>query len=288
MAIQLTELGPNSCVINTNNEPNSGVNLMALITTWLSQHGWELFDPVSNVNRVFRAQNADGVTYKYVRIDVSTSNSTIYLYHYESWNATTHAGTNLNPISINATSTHQSFSLYLFASARHIALMPKYNGTFGHCLMVLEHSRDNQVPSVLAYPPVVATYGDGAVMRNSNNYGFARSSSGVAGVGNDYAYFSPIHCTVAGSDYPIDSFTSAASVKGFSTIDLWARFTNAVSEHRGRIYGLKIGSANFGSHLDTVTIKCDANGFTDQNGQDVEHFILTPISYPSARFALPA
>jgi hypothetical protein len=107
--------------------------------------GWALFDNVNALNPVISAPCADGVTTKYVQITGSTTQ--IYLKGYESWNATTHVGTNLcynsnssssGYVSINATS---GGVFYLFSSARSIAAWSSLSTNVFQ--MIMEHTRDD-------------------------------------------------------------------------------------------------------------------------------------------------
>ncbi len=95
-------------------------------TVWLANSvasNWEIYDTVSTISYCLRSLNEDGITYKYVHI----YNSSNYLYFdvYESWNTTTHVGTNraaskgsLNSGTVTATVTN-SQSIYILTTNRY-------------------------------------------------------------------------------------------------------------------------------------------------------------------------
>lgn len=289
--IKITELGPNSCAINVIGEANLN-NLANEITTWLAAHGWELYDNWQATKKVYRAVCADGTTYKYAILDMTTPAS-VYLNIAESWNATTHVGTNVNTnASYCSTAVTTNSTVYLFASPRYFAFLTKVNGAFNNTIMVLEHARENTIAKVLAYPPFIATATDG--MTTVAGVGISRSSLGTAAAANaNYALISPMSCRLhpaMGNNYQfVESgyLETKGVLNAFCSYDFYASFSNARLEHRGKLFGIKVGPANFGTVMDRISLKCDANGFSDQDGSDVEHFIIPSGTWGYTRFAIP-
>lgn len=109
--------------------------------------GWELWDAAPNATgKCVRALNADGSTYKYVLIDRHATSGVIYFKTYESWNATTHVGTNLCSGSDNAAMTYRPVDggiIFISASARSLFAQTWSIGTWDSGpFFVCEHTRD--------------------------------------------------------------------------------------------------------------------------------------------------
>lgn len=138
--------------------PNPDLNAMSaecdkinseLINTVTSN--WELWDrvvvtPGSNAYSVLRSLNADGVTYKYLRIDFSSPNSfTINVY--ESWNKVTHAGTNAvySSTTFSSINLNQSSIFYVFANNNYCLFAYKNTvlGAYSPAAGCIEFSRDD-------------------------------------------------------------------------------------------------------------------------------------------------
>lgn len=299
MSIIVTELGPNSCSIKVQDEGTNPVNILNALVDWLLQHGWEMHDNWASNKKVIRAINADGVTYKYVLLDYSVSYAYLAVNLYESWNATTHAGTNpAGTYRISGGQDAYAFSLIVFATNRYFGFFNKNPITIGGFQLIGEHSRDNQNAQVLSYPPTYFTSSLGIVINaNTSGFMFPRSSIGVAGSYHGYTYLSNVQSIFyydryrsgKGPAFVLPSQYKDGNINAFSTIDLYAYFDNdGDNEHRGRVYGLKIGPMNFGTLMDKVKINCDSNGFSDPNGQEVDHYILVEPTYSDRRFAMPA
>ncbi|HIJ84109.1 MAG TPA: hypothetical protein HPQ00_07875 [Magnetococcales bacterium] len=117
----------------TNLSADCDTGASQLVTTVAA--GWSLHDAAAGTNaQCLKAPLADDVgTFKYMVVD---TNTTGYIYGkiYETWNATTHAGTNLAYYSDSSNYCQRistsSYPLYLFASARFV-LMFSYTGTYG-------------------------------------------------------------------------------------------------------------------------------------------------------------
>lgn len=117
--------------------------------------GWSVFDAAAGANQqVLRALNQDGTTYKYLSI-TATSTTAFTFAMYESWNASTHVGTNLAGASTTNTwdATNGGY-FYFYATSKNIIWMPwTVGGGYLDCKgSVMEFSRDT-VPA--GYPCAV-------------------------------------------------------------------------------------------------------------------------------------
>ncbi len=111
---------------------------------------WILHDSAAGTNkRAYKALRSDSSTvYTYITIDYNTANSIIIDLH-ESWNATTHTGTNTTTPSATATDRQQRLSLtvggnlYIGAGGKtindtdYLYLIGEYSGTYGNNNSVL-------------------------------------------------------------------------------------------------------------------------------------------------------
>lgn len=143
-------------------------------------NNWTIFDPTTaSTAPVLRSLNADGVSYKYAYLMSAPPN--LLVTTYESWNATTHVGTNQAAASSTvacAPKAHTSFSttggtLYIYAS-NNLLLLMQNNSTSA---MVGEFSRDSKVLNA-TYPCHYVSQGIyGALMFTGNalvaNAGYA-------------------------------------------------------------------------------------------------------------------
>jgi hypothetical protein len=92
MTITTTQLGTYTTQISLSGEVN-GLGMITALDAAIVAAGWTQWD-VSTLTRVYRILNLDGVTYKYIGIYIDPYNGKINTTSYESWNATTHVGTN--------------------------------------------------------------------------------------------------------------------------------------------------------------------------------------------------
>jgi hypothetical protein len=100
MAVSNTAFTTNSFKITIQDELTGSNNIISEANTAITSLGWDLYDSVDQtdfspmVTRVYRAENFDGVTYKYAIFRWDTLLLRINLSTCESWNTTTKAATN--------------------------------------------------------------------------------------------------------------------------------------------------------------------------------------------------
>lgn len=135
------------------------VTASSSITTTYAVAGWTLHDASAGSNlQVVKALQQDGVTYKYVGIQ-ATSTTAFSIVVYESWNAGTHTGTNdVTSNSITwSSSTQQPFYIYATQQAIVITLQTTaISGSFASPCCALEV--DNTLGTFIAGYPTTFTY----------------------------------------------------------------------------------------------------------------------------------
>lgn len=301
----VTELGQNSCMLSCS-APATRPEILDAIEEVAVAHGWEVYHKISSTRTIFSAPNVDGTSYKYVEINMLTSY--IQLTAYESWNIATSAGT--NPTYQTSTDGNQrlnvgqAYTLFLFITPRYFIMYCRMvDGTYGSgtgktWTGCIEVSRDNEDEVPGNFPIFVSTNGYGMVgleasgtqlhcasfPRTPDNYTAAR--------GSQQTYVS---CVAGGTGNSTaggrlcDSIP--AKVNPFSGLpNIYTPYVGCqgINPHvRGRMYGIKLMTRNAGAPLDTVSIKCDSDGFYSPNGVETDHYILAEEN-SGVRFAIPA
>lgn len=145
MSVTTTSMGSNSAyVVYTASETK--INILNEISTWATSHGWSVYDDRINASSyvVLSAPCLSGTANKFLQLDMASSNLLV-LRVYESWNNSTHVGTNecyVNGIANSSSNTTagQYYDLtnggyfYLFANARYFVVYGKRIGvtTYGN------------------------------------------------------------------------------------------------------------------------------------------------------------
>ena len=143
----------NTVIVQVSQETTS-TTLINAVTTFLTGTGWTLYDTVNASvlanpftpieTRVYRALNADGVTYKYFIIRWDTLKLFFYTSCCESWNATTHVATNESWTQAGGFAQGYDLGnsyLILSARARHVMIWPFINSQPGLWTAVMEFER---------------------------------------------------------------------------------------------------------------------------------------------------
>lgn len=287
MSIVNTPMGDNSFQFDYSTDTTVGEIMTALDAEILDGHGWTLHDAAAGTNqRCYRAQNKDGTTYKYVVLDLSTANS-LKLKVYESWNETTHTGTNLafgSDVTANggATTTLQPGQIYLFVNPRWLAITTRnpFNGQLNSdasrqgIFGCFEVTRDNPedtgadgTPCFLWMNTSFMFYGDGC----GSSPKFKNAAVGVTAKSE----LSTILGKTRDASYKMPAFIPATKNPWNNkdwALTLYAHEPNFVM--RGRVFGLKVTTYNAYLILDRIISKCDADFMYDENGTDTEHHIV--------------
>lgn len=254
-----------------------------------SVHGWELHDTAAGTNAVcYKALNKDGDTYKYAVLDYGTG-TTLNITGYESWNETSHTGTNPAGYTLPAQFADIKLTdrgnIYLFISPRWLALCAKQfsspvilNTVSSGVIGIFETARDNPDDTVVAgYPPFVMLNTTVAADNTSTTLPTCLLPKTMSGNGNQPGELSTIFGkTTMNPSYRLTAFTpNVANV--FSSKD-WA-ITPYVhgpgNEIKGRIFGLKIYTKNKLHFMDKVAVKCDSDFMYDAEAlDDTDHYII--------------
>jgi hypothetical protein len=297
-------MGSNSCLITI---PSSAAlaDLTDTVEAWLSAHGWGVYDASAGTNaRAYRAVCLDTVRYKYVVLDYNTAGK-IILKVYESWNSSTHAGTNLGYNSDSASYCQQidltaGSLLYLFAHARWLAIESNLAGaigsaTGGQFTGCFEVTCDNPEDTPVAGYPcwVWVCFGitsGGSIsfcrLRNGNTGSFAASpvsfiSNGIFGgvyAGGQVIPNLTIYISTS-NDWNGLPFAFNFIVGACGTAPM-------ISEIRGRLFGLSSLSRN-GAFMDSVTLLKDSNYILSASGALVNHWVIGKFGSSDLRCAIP-
>lgn len=232
--------------------------------------GWSVWDAAAGTNaQVFRALNGDGTTYKYMYVGVTATTYDVRCY--ESWNATTHVGTNLSassqPTSDSRFSSASGGTLFVGASTQYAHVLGFVGTTFGLCKSVMERTRLSAWDTIgNGVVPVIYSDGSwtfGPASANligmtgvTGNLTAPRSKSAAfADVTGNNAHYT--QGTVFGSNFNggLQQFArspDASGVPQYIAVDIFA--TNASrGDLGGQLYGIKAVS-NGGLSSDDVAI----------------------------------
>lgn len=314
MPTTITRLGPNSQALSYQTNTTIAEMFTALDAILLAQ-GWTVFDAAASVSaHCYRAPCADGTSaYKYMVVDLNSVGYLMCLV-YESWNATSHVGTNLANNS-NISSYAQRITLgtgglvWIFATTRYAAFYSRTNNlaygdaSYSAFCGCFEISRDNadEVPGTYPlYAWVNGGHAMGSLADGANLHSFAypRTTAGAVGVvASRYQTMSTIvgrNALAGGLVFRLREMIPNA-VNGLSLTNNNYVFTPyaatsgttiSLQQIRGRFYGLKVLAASVGTPGDTIDIKCDSQLFLTGVLSDttVKHMVL---GASNERFALP-
>ena len=296
MSIVNTPMGENSFQFDYSTGTTVSEILIALEAEILNDHGWEMHDENAGTNqRCYKALNKDGVTYKYVVLDMSTANS-IKLVVYENWNATAHTGTNkANNSDVGARAGNvtalQPGQIFLFVNPRWLAMTtrnpfngvlnsdPSAQGIFGCFEFTRDNSEDTAeigVPCHLWMNTSDMYYNNGCAWGTRFRAGAITTAAKIE--------LSTILGKTRDAQFKFNDFMPTAK-NPWNQKD-WA-LTLYVHEPafvmRGRIFGLKATTQNAYLILDRIISKCDEDFMYDDEGTDTEHHIVHCSSHMSAQ-----
>ena len=306
MAVTTTALGTNSWQLDytsgtTVTQLSEAINAVMLLG------GWTVYDASAGTNAVcYRAPNKDGTTFKYAVIDYNTA-GVLLVKCYESWNASTHVGTNLAYNSNVATyagkySTSAAGQVFAFITPRWAAFATRdpataqlnnhasWQGLFG----LFEIARDNPEDTPEAgYPPVVWMNTNMMYANSSHNCcGFMpRTRSGATAA----TALTEVACilgkTRSGSSIKMGQFMPTG-VNPWNAKDwaLTAYLHEPSNVIRGRIYGLKFFTQSKNLFMDKAEVSVDSDFFYNVSGAAHDHFVIINGSYGSAagRILIPS
>ena len=317
MAIQETILGPNTSKF-TWKATDTVAQIMTAVDSYIVAHGWELFDAAASTTgmsgttplaRVYRTlQDGSTTVYKYVQIGFSAT--FMMLKTWESWNATTHVGTNEGSfVNIQNNQPNTSYSvitfqtgvdnssLFLFVNPRWLAMRQQYNNlTYGRMIGAFEIKKDfGEDPS---FPTNIFMTNETRASYPSNSayngfYGVVRSTIAPASTGTGTNYYNNIMTTLGApsTSYPISNVfaeTIPNSTLTMTAYESTAASTPAVWKMRGRIFGLKLVVGGvYWNDMDQVQVLVDSESFQNTTGTLVSHHLFNQGQGTYVRFVLP-
>lgn len=251
--------------------------------------GWTVYDAAAGTNaQVFRAVCADGVSYKYLWIQLTAT--TYEVRCYESWNATTHVGTNLTSSALGTSDTRfataSGGTLFIGASVKYVHVLGFVGTTFGLCKSVMERTRLSAWDTVAAgVVPVVYSEGSWAQGPLTTSSWSGGSTSGqalsaprskstafanVTGSSAGYAAVTIFGNNYHGSLQQIAKSPDVSGIPQYLAVDVYATAAFR-GDLGGQLYGLKAISVG-GVTSDDVTIGADTYFYIGSTGSNAVAF----------------
>lgn len=307
MSVTTNTIGTNTRQIVISGETSIN-NILTAVSNALVALGWTAYDTVTTgtnnaqVRQIFRVLNADATTYKYLGILWHPNKGLFHTTAYESWNSSTHVGTNevfTNGYTFPSGVQYSNCSIYVMASARWAVLYSTIRGEYGPWSGVFEFEREAAEDTVGAGFPCFAwtnsniigePVGHSATVGTSNHdswcVSFPRTPHPYTGIAaaqfntliSGFGMFPPSVPT-AGLNT-----SHANKLGGLSSGYAWDSAKKAVhvlkgagvgnAQPRGRMFGVKaIGP--IGDPLDTVVLPIDANyHYASSGGTNTDHWVL--------------
>lgn len=231
------------------------VTASSSITTTYDSAGWTLYDASAGTNtQVVRALQADGVTYKYVAVN-ATSTSSLKLTIYESWNSGTHTGTNGVDSSAITWSSSTQHSLYIYATQQQIVIGASVSGTFSSPAMALEI--DNTPGSFIAGYPTTFTFntandlsqGQGPRIKHPNSTGDLTTTSTL--------FMTNINSDVNNNYQKGRIFRNASETVCMGLLNLMVTAGYNQTNFEYGAYGKLLGKMRVGSCVPTTPVSLD-------------------------------
>ena len=323
MAITETVLGPNSSQF-TFTATDTTATIMAALDTYITAHGWELYDNAAGaqgvagtnpVGRVYRALQSTGSSlYKYVGVIIASGWFAIKIY--DSWNASTHTGTNaqfyLNTAITNAVDASSIASnvgtdgaaIIMFVHPKWLAARTKTNANIlSNMIGCFEISKDYGEDPTFPSHIFMSTGIDNRIGSNgTGSYG-----AGIYSSPKVYSYTASTltgasavpYCTVL---TPFGGIFNGGSLANMLPTAFSGATTMVAAELaspagnlsrqallRGRIFGLKLGYGSVAwNDMDTAQIVCDSNYFENASGTATTFHIFYLGTSTSMKYMLPA
>lgn len=290
MGATVTNIGPNSERVDYT-AGTTVAELQAAVETALLAHGWELYDAAAGTNaKCYRAVCADGIRYKPIVLDFNSA-SRLHCKVYESWNASTHVGTNLCYGSDNTGYAQQvnltaGGQMFVFASNRWALFLAYQAAAWGGSVSGASVGCFEYVPAnpedtaAAGYPCwlwVTPPYG-WSWSTNANTVASPRTRNGLTGsnaASPANANYSIAYVTSVGSGAPATAYIVPATTNPW-TNKTWVSDIVATMPYQslifGKIYGLKMHQSSLGANMDVVPLKIDTNGFYDPMGSVAAHW----------------
>lgn len=281
MTVSTTSIGNNTIQITISGETSSA-NILTALDSAIVNNGWEQHDVYNNgTQRVYRSLCKDGVTFKYFGMFFDPIGGRISTTCYESWNKTTHVGTN-EVATYNRTGqmhyTLNACDIIVMISPRWLVLQTFIRNNPGPWAGVFECSREAAEDTPAAgFPPFMWITSVLAATSGNNKYAsFPRSRANGTGVaatadGWQTQYIRLGAQTALNGQHlvPMTTYAWDTSKKIVQSM----RPTFGSTELHGKVFGLKAVS-NIGAPYSKVSLPIDSDYQFSVNGTPTEHWVL--------------
>lgn len=281
MTVTVTNVGTNTTQITLNGE-TSVAGLITAMDNAIVAGGWAQYDVTNQYRRVYRALNNDGSTYKYIGFFIDPGALKITTTCYESWNATTHVGTN-EVWTFNRAGWHgihlSGCDVILMVTPYWCVLQTFIRNNPSVWSGVFEVAREAPEDTAAAGYPCFVWMHSGAVMTGTTTAQYASfprnraGNTGVAAVTNGWQTPYIRLGTMTNIDgqtlVPLTTYAWDTTKKIVHSM----RPTYGTSEIHGRVYGLK-ASYNIGAPYNRVSLPVDTSFNYSSTGTATEHWVL--------------
>lgn len=302
MTVTTTRLGPNTNQISIAGELDSAAFLVALDAAIVAG-GWIQHDIANPLYRVYKAINLDGITYKYASVSIDVYRQRFWLSCWESWNASTHVGTNESFTTLGGYWQPYTFSnceVVVFASPRWLGFQTYIRNVPAlHPVFVQETTRDHTQDTAAGGVPcfgwmtpantsTVVPFGSGTA---TNIFSTPRNKAGNIGGLSARRSFLALEvariCSASFTPNGVSVFGNGlASALANCSGDIWdtnARYAQTIrvghgySEMQGRMAGLKASRIPAAGLMNRVSVPVDSKFLFDSAGTPTDHWVL-PIN----------
>lgn len=293
MSVTTTQVGTNTVQLTLSGETSS-TNFITALDTAITSNGWSQVDISNPYNRVYSAVNADGSTLKYIGISIDPGCLQIRTTSYESWNATTHVGTNEVWTWNRAGVMSYNFNycdVLIMINPRWLILQTFVRGQVSCWAGVVELAREAPEDTIGAGYPCWCWITSAAAMTQLPNAGnitttavipcvsFPRTRGGLTGISASSGTSLQTPYTRFGAaailGQPFASLTSYVTYAWDTTKKIIhsVRPVVGTTEQHGRMFGLKL-TYNIGSPYNRVSVPVDSNYGYSASGTNTSHWVL--------------
>lgn len=296
MSVTTTSLGSYSTQITLSNETSS-TNFITALDAAIVAGGWTQYDVFANgTQRVYRCLNKDAVTYKYIHFFIDIATWKLSTSCFETWNATTHVGTN-ETITFSRVA-YSGYSLYgsdilLMVSNRWCIIQTFIRGEVSPWSGVIEIQRESAEDTAAAGYPCFAWVGSSTILTNNPSSAIFQMVSFPRSRGN----LTGLNAVATGLQTPYVRLGGSASSSQLNnyvaySYDTTKRIVHSLrpaignTEIHGRISGLK-AMYNVGSPYSTLNINVDSDFNCSSTGPSTPHWVLgaTVPQFPNVMLA---
>jgi hypothetical protein len=292
MTVTVTSIGTNTTQITLTGE-TSVAGMITAMDNAIVAGGWVRYDVTNQYQRVYRALCKDGSTYKYIGIFIDPGNYKITTTCYESWNATTHVGTN-EVYTFNRAGYHgvslSGCDVIIMVSPFWCVLQTFIRNNPSVWSGVFECAREAPEDTPAAgFPPFVwmcsATAAIGTSATAAQYASFPRTRGGSTGVNaiangwqTPYVRLGPTTSLDGAALVPMVTYAWDTSKKIIHSL----RPIVGTTEIHGRLYGMK-ATYNAGAPFNRISLPIDTSFNYLSTGTPTEHWILgnTPATLPT-------